>query len=616
MTTAQHHFETLQLHAGQEQPDPATDARAVPIYATTSYVFRDFDQAAARFALADAGNIYGDQAAARFALADAGNIYGRLTNTTQEVLEQRVAALEGGTAALAVASGAAAVEYALRNITQSGDHIVASRTIYGGTYKRVAALEGGTAALAVASGAAAVEYALRNITQSGDHIVASRTIYGGTYNLLRHTLPRDGIATTFVDIADHAALEAAITDRTRLVYFETFGNPNADLPDFEAIAAIAHRHGLPVIVDNTFATPYLFRPLEHGADIVVESATKFLGGHGTTLDNTFATPYLFRPLEHGADIVVESATKFLGGHGTTLGGVIVEGGRFDWAAGAGGFPTLTEPDPSYHGLRFFEALGPTAFVTRVRAVLLRDTGATISPFAAFLLLQGIRPRRAAARHRRDDLAVRRVPAAAGHRDAEPARGAARRQRPARHRIPAHRPRGRLDLAPLDRGARGPRTLPALLPERRLPDLHVRHPRRPGRGPRVHRRAELDAARAFIDGLSLFSLLANVADAKSLVIHPASTTHSQESEEELAAQGIGPGTIRLSIGLEHIDDILADLERGFAAVPASTTHSQESEEELAAQGIGPGTIRLSIGLEHIDDILADLERGFAAVRDLR
>lgn len=290
MTTAQHHFETLQLHAGQEQPDPATDARAVPIYATTSYVFRDFDQAAARFAL-----------------ADAGNIYGRLTNTTQEVLEQRVAALEGGTAALAVASGAAAVEYALRNITQSGDHIV-----------------------------------------------ASRTIYGGTYNLLRHTLPRDGIATTFVDIADHAALEAAITDRTRLVYFETFGNPNADLPDFEAIAAIAHRHGLPVIVDNTFATPYLFRPLEHGADIVVESATKFLGGHGTT-----------------------------------LGGVIVEGGRFDWAAGAGGFPTLTEPDPSYHGLRFFEALGPTAFVTRVRAVLLRDTGATISPFAAFLLLQGI-----------------------------------------------------------------------------------------------------------------------------------------------------------------------------------------------------------------------------------
>ena len=293
MTTAQHHFETLQLHAGQEQPDPATDARAVPIYATTSYVFRDFDQAAARFAL-----------------ADAGNIYGRLTNTTQEVLEQRVAALEGGTAALAVASGAAAVEYALRNITQSGDHIVASRTIYGG-----------------------------HLQPAAPHAAARR-----------ESPPRSST------IADHAALEAAITDRTRLVYFETFGNPNADLPDFEAIAAIAHRHGLPVIVDNTFATPYLFRPLEHGADIVVESATKFLGGHGTT-----------------------------------LGGVIVEGGRFDWAAGAGGFPTLTEPDPSYHGLRFFEALGPTAFVTP-------------------------RPRRAAARHRRDDSRrFARVPAAAGHR---------------------------------------------------------------------------------------------------------------------------------------------------------------------------------------------------------
>ena len=401
MTTAQHHFETLQLHAGQEQPDPATDARAVPIYATTSYVFRDFDQAAARFAL-----------------ADAGNIYGRLTNTTQEVLEQRVAALEGGTAALAVASGAAAVEYALRNITQSGDHIV-----------------------------------------------ASRTIYGGTYNLLRHTLPRDGIATTFVDIADHAALEAAITDRTRLVYFETFGNPNADLPDFEAIAAIAHRHGLPVIVDNTFAT---------------------------------------------------------------LGGVIVEGGRFDWAAGAGGFPTLSEPDPSYHGLRFFEALGPTAFVTRVRAVLLRDTGATISPFAAFLLLQGIetlslRVERHVANALRVIEYLRTVPevASISHPSIE--------GREDHERYLRYFPNGACPIFTFDI------------------------------------RGGMDAARAFIDGLSLFSLLANVADAKSLVIHPASTTHSQESEEELAAQGIGPGTIRLSIGLEHIDDILADLERGVAAV---------------------------------------------------
>ena len=427
MTTAQHHFETLQLHAGQEQPDPATDARAVPIYATTSYVFRDFDQAAARFAL-----------------ADAGNIYGRLTNTTQEVLEQRVAALEGGTAALAVASGAAAVEYALRNITQSGDHIV-----------------------------------------------ASRTIYGGTYNLLRHTLPRDGIATTFVDIADHAALEAAITDRTRLVYFETFGNPNADLPDFEAIAAIAHRHGLPVIVDNTFATPYLFRPLEHGADIVVESATKFLGGHGTT-----------------------------------LGGVIVEGGRFDWAAGAGGFPTLSEPDPSYHGLRFFEALGPTAFVTRVRAVLLRDTGATISPFAAFLLLQGT-----------ETLSLR----------------------VARHVENA--------LKVVDYLAKNPHVAkvnhPAL-PDH--PDHELYKKYFPNGGISIFTfeiKGGQEAAWKFIDSLQIFSLLANVADVKSLAIHPATTTHSQLTEAELADQGITPSTIRLSIGTENADDIIWDLQQAFA-----------------------------------------------------
>lgn len=282
-------FETLQLHVGQEQADPATDSRAVPIYATTSYVFHNFDHAEARFGL-----------------ADPGNIYGRLTNTTQGVFEDRIAALEGGTAGLAVASGAAAVEYAVRNITQSGDHIV-----------------------------------------------AAKNIYGGTFNLLRHTLPRDGITTTFVSAENPQEFEDAIQENTKLVYFETFGNPNADLPDFEAISEIAHKHHLPVIVDNTFATPYLFRPLEHGADVVVESATKFIGGHGTT-----------------------------------LGGVIVEGGKFNWAEVPGKFPTLTEPDPSYHGLNFYEALGGTAFVTRIRAILLRDTGATLSPFAAFLLLQG------------------------------------------------------------------------------------------------------------------------------------------------------------------------------------------------------------------------------------
>lgn len=284
-----YHFETLQLHVGQEQADPATDSRAVPIYATTSYVFHDFDHAEARFAL-----------------KDPGNIYGRLTNSTQGVFEDRIAALENGTAGLAVASGAAAVEYAFRNITQGGDHIV-----------------------------------------------SSKNIYGGTFNLLKHTLPRDGVETTFVDPSDPSNFESAIQENTKLVFFETFGNPNADLPDFEAISKIAHDHNLPVIVDNTFATPYLFRPLEHGADVVVESATKFIGGHGTT-----------------------------------LGGVVVEGGRFDWAAVPGRFPTLTEPDPSYHGLRFYQDLGTSAFVTRIRAILLRDTGAVISPFAAFLLLQG------------------------------------------------------------------------------------------------------------------------------------------------------------------------------------------------------------------------------------
>ncbi|MBM6699874.1 O-acetylhomoserine aminocarboxypropyltransferase/cysteine synthase [Bifidobacterium pullorum subsp. saeculare] len=429
---ARFRFETLQLHAGQERPDPATDARAVPIYATTSYVFHDFDHAAARFAL-----------------QDPGNIYGRLTNSTQAAFEERIAALEGATAALAVASGAAAVEYAVRNITQTGDHIV-----------------------------------------------AAKNIYGGTFNLLRHTLPRDGITTTFVPASQPAAFEAAIRPNTKLVYFETFGNPNADLPDFEAIAAIAHRHHLPVVVDNTFATPYLFRPLEHGADIVIESATKFIGGHGTT-----------------------------------LGGVIVEGGRFDWSAVPGKFPTLTEPDPSYHGLTFHEALGPAAFVTRVRAILLRDTGATLSPFAAFLLLQGtetlsLRVERHVANALKVVDHLTHVPevASVSHPSIE----------------------GRADHA---------------LYERYFPNGGGSIFTFDIKGGRA-------AARVFIDNLHLFSLLANVADAKSLVIHPASTTHSQETPEELEDQGIHEGTIRLSIGLEHIDDILADLDGAFAAVRAA------------------------------------------------
>lgn len=431
-STTPYRFETLQLHVGQEQADPATDARAVPIYQTTSYVFHDFDHAEARFGL-----------------ADPGNIYGRLTNSTQAVFEDRLTALEGGTAGLAVASGAAAVEYALRNITQAGDHIV-----------------------------------------------AAKNIYGGTFNLLRHTLPRDGITTTFVAADDPQAFEDAIRENTKLVYFETFGNPNADLPDFEAIAQIAHRHHLPVIVDNTFATPYLFRPLEHGADVVVESATKFIGGHGTT-----------------------------------LGGVIVEGGRFDWAAEPGKFPTLTEPDPSYHGLNFYEALGPAAFVTRIRAILLRDTGATLSPFSAFLLLQGVetlslRVERHVANALRVVDYLRGVPevASVSHPSIE---GRADHERYLRYF-----PDGAGSIFTFDiKGGK-------------------------------------DAARVFIDNLHLFSLLANVADAKSLVIHPASTTHSQESAEELEDQGIHQGTIRLSIGIEHIDDILADLEGAFAAVRAS------------------------------------------------
>ena len=419
-------FETLQLHVGQEQADPATDSRAVPIYATTSYVFHNFDHAEARFGL-----------------ADPGNIYGRLTNSTQGVFEDRIAALEGGTAGIAVASGAAAVEYAVRNITQSGDHIV-----------------------------------------------SSKNIYGGTFNLLKHTLPRDGITTTFVDPEVPQNFEDAIQENTKLVYFETFGNPNADLPDFEAISAIAHKHHLPVIVDNTFATPYLFRPLEHGADVVVESATKFIGGHGTT-----------------------------------LGGVVVEGGNFNWAEVPGKFPTLTEPDPSYHGLNFYEALGGAAFVTRIRAILLRDTGATLSPFAAFLLLQGT-----------ETLSLRVE----------------------RHVQNALKVVDFLSKHPKVESVNHPS-----LPDSPYHELYKKY--FPNGGASIFTfniKGGAKEAQAFIDRLKIFSLLANVADVKSLVIHPASTTHSQLNEEELAEQGIQPNTIRLSIGTEHIDDIIADLSQAF------------------------------------------------------
>lgn len=430
--TNQYHFETLQLHVGQEQADPATDSRAVPIYATSSYVFHDFDHAAARFGL-----------------ADPGNIYGRLTNSTQGVFEDRIAALEAGTAALAVASGAAAVEYAVRNITQSGDHIV-----------------------------------------------SAKTIYGGTFNLFKHTLPRDGIATTFVDPSDPKNFEDAIQENTKLVYFETFGNPNADLVDFEAVADIVHRHHLPVIVDNTFATPYLFRPLEHGADVVVESATKFIGGHGTT-----------------------------------LGGVVIEGGTFDWAEVPGKFPTLTEADPSYHGLNFYGALGPTAYVTRIRAILLRDTGATISPFAAFLLLQGT-----------ETLSLRVE----------------------RHVENALKVIDYLKTVPEVDSISHPS-----IEGRSDHELYQRYfPKGGGSIFTFEIKGGKAAARVFINNLHLFSLLANVADVKSLVIHPASTTHSQESPEELEDQGIHEGTIRLSIGTEHIDDIIADLTAGFEAVRAA------------------------------------------------
>jgi O-acetylhomoserine (thiol)-lyase len=421
----QYRFETLQLHVGQEEADAVTDSRAVPIYATTSYVFHNFDHAEARFGL-----------------KDPGNIYGRLTNSTQGVFEDRIAALEGGTAGLAVASGAAAVEYAVRNITQSGDHLV-----------------------------------------------SSKNVYGGTYNLFRHTLPRDGVTTTFVDPEVPQNFEDAIQDNTKLVYFETFGNPNADLPDFEAIAEIAHRHHLPVIVDNTFATPYLFRPLEHGADIVVESATKFIGGHGTT-----------------------------------LGGVVVEGGTFNWAEVPGKFPTLTEPDPSYHGLNFYEALGGAAYVTR-------DTGAVISPFAAFLLLQGT-----------ETLSLRVE----------------------RHVENALKVVKYLQTVPEVESVSHPS-----IEGRRDHELYLKYfPNGAGSIFTFDIKGGKDAARVFINNLHLFSLLANVADVKSLVVHPASTTHSQETAEELEDQGIHEGTIRLSIGTENIEDILDDLKEGFAALRES------------------------------------------------
>lgn len=421
-------FETLQLHVGQERPDPATDSRAVPIYQTTSYVFRN-----------------SAHAAARFDLSDPGNIYGRLTNSTQDVLE-----------------------------------------------KRIAALEGGVAALALASGAAAITYTIEALAQAGDHIVSQKTIYGGSYNLLAHTLPQYGILTTFVDAHDLAAVEAAIQPNTKAVYLETLGNPNSDIPDIDAIAEIAHKHGLPLVIDNTFGTPYLIRPIEHGADIVVHSATKFIGGHGTT-----------------------------------LGGIIVDSGKFDWKD-SGKYASIADANPSYHGISFIDAAGPAAFVTYIRAILLRDTGATLSPFNAFLLLQGV-----------ETLSLR-----------------------------------------LDRHAENTRKVVEYLANHPQVE-HVNHPSLadhpdhalyekyfPNGGASIFTfevKGGQEEAHKFIDSLEIFSLLANVADVKSLVIHPATTTHSQLSAEELVDQGIKPNTIRLSIGTEHIDDIIADLEKGFAAV---------------------------------------------------
>ncbi len=419
-------FETLQLHVGQEQPDPATDARAVPIYQTTSYVFKN-----------------SAHAAARFGLADPGNIYGRLTNSTQDVFE-----------------------------------------------KRMAALEGGTAALATASGAAAITYTIQALAQAGDHIVAQKTIYGGTHNLLAHTLPQFGVTASFVDAHDLSELEGAIKDNTKAVYLETLGNPNSDIPNIDAIAEIAHRHGLPLVIDNTFGTPYLIRPIEHGADIVVHSATKFIGG-------------------------------------TTLGGIIVDSGKFDWKA-SGRYAPISEPNPSYHGVSFVDAAGPAAFVTYIRAILLRDTGAAISPFNAFLLLQGV-----------ETLSLRLE----------------------RHAENTKKVVEFLANHPLVEKVNHPS-----LPDH--PDHALYEKYFPAGGGSIFTfeiKGGQAEAHKFIDNLEIFSLLANVADVKSLVIHPATTTHSQLSPEELLDQGIRPNTIRLSIGTEHIDDIIADLERGFSAI---------------------------------------------------
>ena len=425
---SRYRFETLQLHVGQETPDPASDARAVPIYATTSYVFHN-----------------SQHAADRFGLADAGNIYGRLTNSTQAVFEERIAALEGGVAGLAVASGAAAITYTIQALAKQGEHIV-----------------------------------------------AQKTIYGGTANLLAHTLPLYGIEATFVDAHDLNEVEQAIRDNTKAIYIETLGNPNADIPDLDAIAAIAHQHGLPLVIDNTFGTPYLIRPIEHGADVVVHSATKFIGGHGTT-----------------------------------LGGVIVDGGTFDWAA-SGKYPWISEPNPSYHGVRFTEAAGKAAFATYIRAILLRDEGACISPFAAFLLLQGT-----------ETLSLR---------------------------LERHVENTKKVVEYLKNHPKVVKVNHPSLPEH--PDHALYEKYFPNGGASIFtfeiRGGQAEAFR-FIDNLKIFSLLANVADVKSLVIHPATTTHSQLTDEELANVGISRSTVRLSIGTEHIDDIIEDLRQAFDAV---------------------------------------------------
>jgi len=422
-------FETLQLHVGQEQPDPVTDARAVPIYQTSSYVFHN-----------------SEHAAARFGLSDAGNIYGRLTNPTEDVFEQRIAALEGGVAALAVASGAAAVTYTIENLAQNGDHIV-----------------------------------------------SAKNIYGGTYNLLAHTLPQYGITTTFVDIFDESAVNAAIKENTKAIFIETLGNPNSDVVDIEKIAEIAHAHKIPLVVDNTFATPYLVRPIEYGADIVVHSATKFIGGHGTT-----------------------------------IGGVIVDSGKFDWEA-SGKFASLTEPNPSYHGISFTKAVGPAAFVTKIRAILLRDTGATISPFHSFLFLQGLETLSLRV-ERHVENALKVVQYLKNHPQVEE----------------VHHP--------------------SVTEDETQKELYAKYfPNGGGSIFTFEIKGDAKKAQEFIDHLELFSLLANVADVKSLVIHPATTTHSQCTEEELLDQGIKPNTIRLSIGTEHIDDIIEDLQEAFNAV---------------------------------------------------